>query len=57
MQDKHYKLRLDYVKIELTTGIKKFDKLIETFKNMEEENFDQFKYVIELSNQIEFLEH
>ena len=24
---------------------------------MEEENFEMFKYVIELSNQIEFLEH
>lgn len=57
LQEKHYKLRLDYVKIEVTTNIKKFDELIDTFKKLEETNFEKFKYVIELSNEIEFVEH
>lgn len=57
LAETHYKLRMDYVKIELTTNIKKFDELIETFKKLEETNFEKFKYVMELSNEIEFVEH
>lgn len=57
LQEKHYKLKLEYVKIEVATGIKNFKTLTDTFKKMEEENFEMFKYVIELSNQIEFLDH
>lgn len=57
LQEKNYKLRLDYVKIELTTELKSFKSLAEKFKDMEETNFEKFKYVIELSNQIEFIEH
>lgn len=57
LQEKHYKLKLDYVKIEVATNIKSFKTLTDAFKKMEEENFEMFKYIIELSNQIEFLEH
>lgn len=55
--EEHKKLRLAFVKIQVTTDIKKFPKLIEAFKDMEEKNFKMFKYVIDLSNQIEFLDH
>lgn len=57
LQEKNHRLRADYMKIELTTGLKNFKSLADTFKEMEESNFEKFKYVIELSNQIEFIEH
>lgn len=57
LQEKHEKLRLDFSKIQAATQIKSFHTLLDTFKEMEEKNFEKFKFVIEQSNQIEFLEH
>jgi len=57
LAEKHNRLKMDYAKIEAATRIKDFKKLTETFAEHETNNFEKFKYVIELSNQIEFLEH
>lgn len=46
----------DAAKIEAATQITELDKLLSIFKKNEEKNFNMFKYVNELSNEIEALE-
>ncbi|CAD8088840.1 unnamed protein product [Paramecium primaurelia] len=46
----------DFAKIQAATQIKVFDELIKIFIQNEEKNFQMFKYVNELSNEIEDLE-
>ena len=55
--EKHKKLELDYAKIQAATNIKSFNELIKNFIEIEEKNFNMFKYVNDLSNEIENLEH
>lgn len=54
--DKITKYEEDFAKIQAATEIKDFEKLISIFVKNEEENFNMFKYVNELSNEIEDLD-
>lgn len=56
LKEKHRKLFVDFAKIQAATQIKKFDDLINNFLDMEDKNFNMFKYVIDLSNEVETLE-
>jgi coiled-coil domain-containing protein 63/114 len=56
LKEEHRKLFVDFAKIQAATHIKKFDDLITNFVEMEEKNFNMFKYVIDLSNEVENLE-
>lgn len=56
MIERYKKLKLDYSKIEAATSITCFNQLIKNFVEIEEKNFKNFKYVNDLSNQIEALE-
>lgn len=56
LKEQHRKLYIDFAKIQSATQIQKFDDLIENFVQMEEKNFNMFKYVIDLSNEVEALE-
>lgn len=47
---------LDYHKLVVATGIENFDDLSVKFKDIEEKNFQQYRYINELSQQIEDLE-
>ena len=51
--EQHKKLELDYAKIQAATNIRSFNDLIKNFIEIEENNFNKFKYVNDLSNQIE----
>lgn len=53
IREQHKKLELDYAKIQAATNIKSFNDLITNFIEIEEKNFNMFKYVNDLSNQIE----
>jgi hypothetical protein len=54
--EKIQKYEEDLAKIQAATQITDFDKLVNIFKKNEEKNFTMFKYVNELSNEIESLE-
>jgi len=56
MIDKIMKYEEDFAKIEAATKITSFDDLVKNFIKNEEENFQMFKYVNELSNEIEDFE-
>jgi myosin heavy subunit len=51
--EKHKKLELDYAKIQAATNIRSFNELIKNFIEIEEKNFNMFKFVNDLSNEIE----
>ena len=50
-------MELDYAKIQATTKINTYDELMQAFIEIEEKNFKAFKFINELCNQIETLEH
>lgn len=50
------KFEEELAKIQAATQITDFDKLVNIFIKNEEKNFQMFKYVNELSNEIESLE-
>ena len=50
-------LKLHYCKIEAATNISDIDVLIKDFEDMEDKNFNLFKYVVDLSNEVETLEN
>ena len=54
--EKIQKLEEELSKIQAATQITDFDKLVNIFIKNEEKNFQMFKYVNELSNEIESLE-
>lgn len=49
-------LKNDFSRLEAATKIEEFDVMIRQFVEMEEGNFDLFKYVVERSNEVEGLE-
>eukprot|EP01017_Pseudomicrothorax_dubius_P048784 TRINITY_DN8950_c0_g3_i4.p1 TRINITY_DN8950_c0_g3~~TRINITY_DN8950_c0_g3_i4.p1 ORF type:complete len:476 (+),score=174.56 TRINITY_DN8950_c0_g3_i4:212-1639(+) len=54
--EKIAKLEEDFAKIQAATGIKSINDLVKIFVENEEKNFTMFKYVNELSNEIEVLQ-
>ncbi|KRX00361.1 hypothetical protein PPERSA_10860 [Pseudocohnilembus persalinus] len=56
IEEEIQKYEENFAKIQAATKITDFDKLVEIFKQNEMNNFDMFKYVNELSNEIEELE-
>ncbi|EGR27781.1 hypothetical protein IMG5_189050, partial [Ichthyophthirius multifiliis] len=56
MLDKIQKYEEDFAKIQAATKVTDFEKLVSIFIKNEEKNFQMFKYVNELSNEIEDLE-
>ena len=54
--DRIQKFEEELAKIQAATQITDFDKLVNIFVKNEEKNFQMFKYVNELSNEIESLE-
>lgn len=53
-QLKHYEL--DFSKLVSATGVSDFNLLLDRFKDMEEYNFKQYKYINEIGKQIEDME-
>jgi len=56
INEKVQKYEEDLAKIQAATGITDFEKLVDNFVKNEEKNFGAFKFVNDLSNEIEELE-
>ena len=56
LMKKHQRLKMDLMKLQVTTNIFDLPDLIKKFKFIEENNFKRFNYINELSNQIENLD-
>ena len=56
LMKKHQRLKMDLMKLQVTTNIFHLPELIKKFKFIEENNFKRFNYINELSNQIENLD-
>lgn len=56
MGEKIQKYEEDFAKIQAATKVNDIEKLLNTFIENEEKNFQTFKFVNELSNEIEELE-
>lgn len=56
LKEEHEKLQMEFSKIESATHVKDFEILIKNFVQMEEDNFDIYKFIVDLSNTVETLE-